>query len=154
VASVAWRIIREEHARSAFDGEGARRVGGRFNSRGTRVVYCADSLALAILEVMVHLPSYRAFRNRVAVRITFDAALAETLELGDLPPGWRSTPPAAVTQSIGDAWVGEGRSAVLRLPSVVVPEECNYVLNPAHPDFGRIQIDEPVAVTLDPRLMK
>jgi len=150
----AWRIVREEHARTAFDGEGARRVGGRFNSRGTAVVYCADSLALAILEVMVHLPSYRAFRNRVAVKISFDVELVESLDIEDLPDDWRAMPPSLATQLIGDRWVREGRSAVLRLPSVVVPAEFNYVLNPAHVDFGEIALEDPFPITLDPRLTK
>lgn len=150
----AWRVVKEGYARSAFDGEGARRAGGRFNGRGTAVVYAADSLALALLEVAVHVPTYRALRGRVAFRLTFDEALVETLLEGDLPSDWRSTPPSRSTQLVGDAWVREGRSAVLRVPSVVVPHAHNLVLNPAHPDFGRIEIGEPEPVPIDARLLK
>src|SRR5690606_32263997 len=90
----AWRVVKEEYARSAFDGEGARRAGGRFNGGGTAVVYAADSLALALLEVAVHVPTYRALRGRVAFRLTFDEALVETLAEAGLPADWRSTPPS------------------------------------------------------------
>lgn len=150
----AWRIVKAEYARTAFNGEGARRAGGRFNSRGTAVVYCADSLALAVLEVLVHLPSYNGLSNRVAFRVSFDEALVETLPAEDLPPRWRATPPGGATQQIGDVWVREARSAVLRLPSVVVPQEFNYVLNPAHPDFADVEIAAAVPVAFDPRLAK
>ena len=150
----AWRVVKEEYAGGAFDGEGARRAGGRFNSKGTAVVYAADALALALLEVAVHVPTYRALRGRVAFRLTFEEALVETLAEAELPADWRSTPPSRSTQIVGDAWVREGRSAVLRVPSVVVPHAHNLLLNPVHPDFGRITIGDPEPVFIDPRLVK
>jgi RES domain-containing protein len=138
----AWRVVRAEYARTAFDGEGARRAGGRFNSRGTAVVYTADSLALAMLEVAVHLPTYRGLRNRLAFHIEFDEALVETRSSEDLPNGWRATPPGRGTQRVGDIWVSEQRSAVLYVPSVIVPGARNFILNPAHPDFRLIRVDD------------
>lgn len=151
---VGWRLVSESHAVDAFRGEGASRVGGRFNSRGTPVVYAADSLSLAILEVLVHLPSYRAFGKRVAFRLTLPENLIELLDAGKLPPDWRISPPPRSTQHLGDEWVREGRSAVLHVPSVVAPHSYNVLLNPEHPDFSVIEIGEPEAVTLDPRLIK
>lgn len=150
----AWRVTKAAYARTAFDGEGARRAGGRFNSKGTAVVYAADSLALALLEVAVHLPSYHGLRGRVAFRLTFEASIVNTLTESDLPADWRSMPPARATQQLGDAWVREGQSAVLRVPSVVVPGAYNLVLNPAHEDFSRIEIEEPFPVPIDERLVK
>lgn len=150
----AWRVVAAKYADSAFDGEGARRSGGRFNSAGTRVVYAADTLALALFEVAVHLPSYRALLGRVAFRVTLDEGLVETLGEGDLPPDWRSTPPARAAQVFGDRWVSEGRSVALRVPSVLLPHHMNVILNPAHPDMEHVGIGGPEAVPIDPRLIK
>ncbi|MDT7858127.1 RES family NAD+ phosphorylase [Rubrivirga sp. S365] len=151
---VAWRVVPERYARSAFDGEGARLRGGRFNGPGTAAVYAADSLALAVLEVAVHLPSYRALLGRVGFRVEIPDALVETVAEGDLPSDWRSSPPSRSTQALGDAWVREGRSVVLRLPSVLLPHHTNVVLNPAHPAFGEVIVGPPEPVPIDPRLIK
>lgn len=150
----AWRVVAARYASTAFDGEGARRSGGRFNSAGTPVVYAADTLALALFEVAVHLPSYRALLGRVAFRVSIDEALVETLGEADLPSDWRSTPPARAAQMLGDRWVGEGRSVALRVPSVLLPHHRNVILNPAHPDFGQVGIGDREPVLIDPRLIK
>lgn len=152
--ATAWRLVREKYAGTAFDGSGARRSGGRFNSEGVAVVYAADALALALLEVAVHVPSYRGLRGRVAFLITFEEALVEVLAEAALPADWRSVPPPRSVQGIGDAWVREGRSAVLRVPSVVVAHHANLILNPAHPDFARVVVGAPEPVAIDPRLIK
>lgn len=151
---VAWRVVHARYADTAFDGEGAQRAGGRFNSPGTRVVYTADTLALAVFEVAVHLPSYRALLGRVAFRIEVPAALVETLAEPDLPADWRSTPPSRSTQTFGDTWVRDARSPALHLPSVLLPHHHNVVLNPTHPAFSEITIGAPDPVPIDPRLIK
>lgn len=151
---VAGRVVHARYAATAFDGEGAQRAGGRFNSPGTRVVYTADTLALAVFEVAVHLPSYRALLGRVAFRIEIPAALVDTLTESDLPTDWRATPPSRSTQIFGDAWVRDARSPALHLPSVLLPHHHNVVLNPAHPAFSKIAIGPPEQVPIDPRLIK
>ena len=151
---IAWRITSARYAASAFDGEGARRSGGRFNSAGTPVVYTSDALALAVLEIVVHLPTYRALRGRVAFRLDVPDDLVEALTEADLPPDWRATPPSRSTQSLGDAWVRGTRSAALLLPSVLLPHHTNLLLNPVHPGFARIAIGPPEPVPVDPRLVK
>ncbi|MDT0631455.1 RES family NAD+ phosphorylase [Rubrivirga litoralis] len=150
--TVVWRIVREKHAATAFSGVGAARAPGRFNSMGTPVVYTSDSYALAMLEVRVHVATFRGMRDRVAVSAEVDDDLVEALTVADLPPDWQERPAPTSTQALGDAWVASGRSAVLRVPSVVVPEQTNYLLNPQHPDFGRIRLGTPAALTVDPRL--
>ena len=150
----AWRVVPERYAASAFDGEGSRLMGGRFNSPGTAVVYAADTLALALFEVAVHVPSYRALLGRVAFRVTVPDALVRTLTDTDLPPSWRSTPPSRSTQTLGDAWEREARSVALRLPSVLLPHHTNVLLNPAHPDFTQVEVGLPESVPIDPRLVK
>jgi len=148
----AWRIVREDHGSTAFDGEGAWRFGGRWNSRGTRTVYTSATLSLAALETLVHLNPPVAFKY-VAIPIEFDEALVETFATSDLPADWNEEPPPPSTAEIGDRWVKESRSAVLELPSVIIPAEPNYLLNPAHSDFKRIRIGKPTPFSFDPRLI-
>ena len=148
----AWRIIKEKHAATAFSGEGARLFGGRWNSRGVPVVYTSSTYSLAALESLVHLNPSVPF-NYVASRIKLDPALLETIPPKALPPDWREEPPPPSSKAVGDAWVREARSAVLALPSVIIPGESNYLLNPAHPDFSKVSIGKPEAFVFDPRLL-
>ena len=147
-----WRIVREDHGYTSFDGEGAWRFGGRWNSRGTRTVYTSATLSLAALETLVHLNPPVAFKY-VAIPIEFDEALVETFATSDLPADWNEEPPPPSTAEIGDRWVKESRSAVLELPSVIIPAEPNYLLNPTHSDFKRIRIGKPTSFSFDPRLI-
>jgi RES domain-containing protein len=148
----AWRIVKARHAATAFDGEGARRHGGRWNSPGTRLVYTSGSQALAALEILVHLTPPVAL-SFVAIPVEFDDTLVGKVALADLPADWTEEPPPPTTQRIGDAWVRQARSAVLELPSVIVRTEPNFLLNPAHPDFRSIRIGNAVAFAFDPRLL-
>lgn len=148
----AWRIVREDHRSAAFDGEGAWLFGGRWNSRGTRIVYTSITLSLAALETLVHLNPPVAFKY-VAIPIEFDEALVETVAARDLPADWNEEPPPPSTAEIGDRWVRESRSAVLKLPSVIISAELNYLLNPGHSDFKRIRIGKPMPFSFDPRLI-
>ena len=148
----AWRIVREDHRSAAFDGEGAWLFGGRWNSRGTRIVYTSITLSLAALETLVHLNPPVAFKY-VAIPIEFDEALVETVAAMDLPADWNEEPPPPSTAEIGDRWVRESRSAVLKQPSVIISAELNYLLNPGHSDFKRIRIGKPMPFSFDPRLI-
>ena len=148
----AWRIVKAKHAATAFSGEGAAKTGGRWNSRGVPVVYASSTKSLAALETLVHLNPPVPF-TYVAFRLQFDAALVENIPLNRLPADWRVEPPPPSTNAIGDAWLREVRSAVLALPSVIVPGELNYLLNPAHPAFKRISIGKPERFAFDPRLL-
>ena len=148
----AWRIVKAKHAATAFSGEGAARGGGRWNSRGVWVVYASGTASLAALETLVHLDPPVPFKF-VTFRIKFDDAWVEHLPPTTLPPDWTDEPPPPATKAIGDRWVKELRSAVLELPSVIIPGEPNYLLNPAHPDFKKIIIGKPEPFSFDPRLL-
>jgi RES domain-containing protein len=150
----AWRIVKSEYADQAFTGEAAIRSPGRWNSSGTRVVYTASSVSLAILEVLVHLESTSPLPAYAMIEVSFGEALVEAIDPSSLPDGWRRYPPLPETQAIGDRWVTRATSAVLEVPSVIVPAEPNYLLNPAHADFGRIGIARPTQLSLDPRLLR
>ncbi len=147
-----WRIVKEKYAATAFDGEGAWRFGGRWNSRGTRVVYASATIALAALESLVHLNPPVAFKY-VAISVEFDHGIVEPVPASDLPSDWTEEPPPPSTMELGDLWVKASRSAVLELPSAIIPAERNYLLNPAHPDFKKVTIGNPVPFSFDPRLL-
>jgi len=149
----AWRIVKQKHAATAFSGEGAARTGGRWNSRGGRVVYASGSQALAALESLVHLNPPALFAY-VTFGASFNRAFCETLPQRALPPNWRLAPAPPSCQALGDAWLHEERSAVLEVPSVIVEGESNYLLNPAHPDFKNIVISPPRQFSFDPRLLR
>lgn len=149
----AWRIVKARHAAKAFSGEGAAMFGGRWNSRGVRVIYASASQSLAMLESLVHLNPPMAFEY-VAIGVDFGAATIRKLADDLLPPDWRHEPPPASTQILGDAWVLSNSSAILAVPSVILPSETNYVLSPAHPDFRRIKVGKPEPFAFDPRLLK
>ena len=149
-----WRIVESSYKNKAFSGDGARLFGGRWNSKGFAVIYTAGSLALASIEMVVNLPSPKLLEAFVGIPVTFDAELVESLPPDQYPRNWLHRPISIETRAIGDRWIKQRRSPVLKVPSVVVPEEFNYPINPAHPDFARIEIGRPVIYRFDPRLAK
>lgn len=150
----AYRIVKAKYARNAFDGEGARMWGGRWSGIGTRVVYVAGGLSLAILEVMVHLQQSEFLSGYVVIEIRFPEDIIRDLDPSLLPAHWRVSPPPVRTMEIGDNWVRESSSAILKVPSVIVPSEHNFLINPAHPDFSRIRIADPAPLDIDPRVFR
>jgi RES domain-containing protein len=146
----AWRITRAEYAADAFTGEGAAKVGGRWNSRGVAVVYTSGTRALAALETLVHLNPPMVFKYKI-IRLEFASELVRHIQ-SKLPSDWRVLPAPDSTRRLGDAWVREARSAILAVPSIIIPDETNYLLNPAHPDFKKIVIGKPVDFAFDARL--
>ncbi|MGD9825259.1 RES family NAD+ phosphorylase [Desulfobacter sp.] len=148
---ISYRIVKEKHAHSAFNGEGARLYGGRWNSQGVAVVYTSDSLALCCLEVFVNLPSYEFFKGFVYFKLFFDEKFVQGADLQD---GWNGRPISKVSQEIGDNWIRERNSAVLRVPSVIIPEGNNYLINFNYQDSNQIKIGDPISLDFDPRLKK
>lgn len=151
-AVVAWRLVRQRHAATAFSGEGARIFEGRWNSAGVAVVYCSENLALAALEILVHVQPVAVAEPFRTFRVALDDALITRVERDKLPKGWNLQPPTTVSKTIGDEWVKSGRSVALALPSLLVPLERTYLLNPKHPDFRKVQIRDMGNFTLDRRL--
>lgn len=142
----AWRIDKLKWAATSFDGLGAAKEGGRWNSSGVRIVYCSRHLAMAAQEKFIHLPKPVSAAVRfIKFRIGFGKLAVETVS--DLPAEWDLSPPTSQTQKIGDEWATSGRTAILAVPSALIAEETNYLLNPLHPDFKHIVISphEPFA---------
>jgi RES domain-containing protein len=148
----AWRLVKHRYLAQAWDGEGARQFGGRWNSPGVPVVYTSETLALALLEVLVRLQSTKVLHGYSAVRCEFDEALIRSVDVSGLPAGWERSPAPPELAAIGDEWFRNAASPVLRVPSAIVPLEHNYLLNPLHPEFPAIRLGTAVAFPIDPRL--
>lgn len=148
----AWRIIKKKHLKTALTGEGARLYGGRWNSKGKPLIYAAESRALAVTEILVHLDSSAPLARYVAIKVEFDEALVQEIEVTVLPNTWQAEPAPKRLQIIGDQWIDAATSAVLRVPSAVIQGEFNYLLNPAHPDFQKLKFSAPENFRMDKRL--
>lgn len=135
----------------ANSGRGAAIFGGRWNRVGTEVIYAAESPSLAALEILVHFSSLPGNFALTQILIPEDVSML-TWDLASLPDGWDSEVPSALTQDLGEKWVQSAEHAVLRIPSSIVPTDFNYVINPAHPLFPRIEFGAPKPFRFDPRL--
>ncbi len=151
---IAWRIVQAHVADLAFAGEGARRFGGRWNSKGFAVVYSSGSISLAILEVLVHIQIYDILEEYVSIPVEFDQKLSLAMNPDELPDNWNTDPSPPAIQQIGDNWVESRQSVILEFPSAIVPTEKNYLLNPAHPDFSKLNFGSPAKLGFDSRLIK
>jgi RES domain-containing protein len=151
-----WRICRRRYAKRAFDGEGAREFGGRWNRRGDAVAYASPTLSLAALELFVNLVPARVPKDLVAISATIpDEVSIEQWEISTLPRNWLQTAPLPeALQNLGSEWIQSHRTAVLLVPSVVIPEEFNVLLNPAHVDCARREVGRPRRFQFDPRMWK
>ncbi len=149
----AWRIVKTRHASRAFDGSGARIAGGRWNKVGVSMIYTADSLALAFLETIVHLPKTDLIKKLFChTSVRFDSRLVKSLSLDELPADWDALPPSESTQEIGSEWVESNASVILKVPSTIIPVESNYLINPLHSDFMKLSIGNPIPFAFDPRV--
>jgi len=152
-----FRIEREKYLDATLQGVGASlSSGGRWNSLNTRMVYTAGSRALAILEIAVHLDfSEDLPDDRCMVEILIpDELKVLSLAAEDLPIGWDSKPPQQLTQLLGDRFVRECAAAILKVPSAIVPEEHNYLINPLHPDIAQLEVLGTSRLVLDERLRR
>ena len=150
-----YRLLRKPFSATPFDGEGSFRFGGRWSRPGTRVVYTAEHLSLAMIEYLAHLDADRppAHLMLASADIPDDVS---TLRLtpSRLPAAWRSYPAPDALQAIGDRFAQELEACVLVVPSVLAVTDSNWILNPAHPDFARVQLHPAKPFDYDPRLIK
>jgi RES domain-containing protein len=146
-----WRI--SNHLSLA--GDGALRTPGRWHFRGRRVFYCAQSPAAALLEILVHFEidiQDLPVRYRLLKIEAPDDVQIERVSVDDLPVNWRQK--TEVTRELGDRWLVKGSAALLSVPSAIVPETFNILLNPAHQDAKRIVVVQTGEHAIDPRLLK
>jgi len=151
----AFRVVKEKHAPDAFNGEGSRRFGGRWNHKGAAVVYLSDTLCLAALEQFIHLG--REGLHIPLVYFTIDIpehVSVKHIERDTLSKDWRKEPPPNSTKNLGTQWVRSKISAMLRVPAVILPIGFNYIANLAHPEFRDIKISDPESFSFDSRMWK
>ena len=155
---VLWRIAQEtrEYRADDLSGGGAAKIGGRWNSVGKAVVYTSMSAALAYLEALAHLGSGVPM-NRYLVRVTVPDRIwdkAAWAKEKDLPKTWRAEPAGIGSVQFGDKWLATGSSALLCLPSAIVPEESNILINPNHADAAFIKAKVHRQLLFDPRMLR
>lgn len=151
---IVYRIEREKHLETTLLGIGASLSKGyRWNSFNTRLVYTAESRALATLEVSVHLDLSEDLPNdRYYVEIDIpDNITIHEVNIDDLPEDWDSKPPTIITQTIGDDFINYNEAAILKVPSSIVPQEFNYLINPNHNDSIKIKVINTRKMSFDPR---
>lgn len=150
---LAWRLVKTRFAATAFDGEGARINGGRWNSPGIAAAYASSTTSLALLEVLVHVQSVIVLRSYSIVSVEIPESCVEELQKAAIPPDWKASPPPASTQGIGDHWIAARSAAVLKVPSAVIDSEFNFLINVSHPDFSKLHPGTPKPFELDSRLL-
>ena len=153
-----WRIAQETRDYQADDvsGQGAAKTGGRWNSPGTLVVYCSRSVALAYLEALAHL-GRQVPRDRFLVRIVVPDMVWDRALLAkerELPKAWRAEPAGISSMQFGSKWLKSHKSALLCLPSVIVPEDTNVLINPEHEDARSIHARVERQLLFDPRVLR
>ena len=149
-----WRICRARFADEAFTGEGARRFGGRWNSRGVPMVYASGSLALAAIELFVHLEPNLQPDDLVSIAATLpEGEPAKRLGPEQLPAGWWADDFEPL-RAIGDKWIREKSSLAISVPSAAMRAEWNVLVNPLHPAIAEIKIEEPRAFRFDARMFR
>lgn len=152
-----WRIAKHtlKYQASDMSGDGAKRTGGRWHSKGVAAVYAATSIALATLETLAHLGNQISPRNAFLVKLTVPVSVwrtREIIEVADLPATWLAEPPGLTTVELGDGWLAGLSSSLLLVPSVIIPEEYNVLINPCHPDSSRIKAVVLRQYIYDPRM--
>ncbi|MBK8281710.1 MAG: RES family NAD+ phosphorylase [Saprospiraceae bacterium] len=152
-----FRIAQAQYARD-LTGTGARLYGGRWNSEGHRAIYAASYRSLALLEVLVHL-DLNSLQERVyemaILSLSVQASKSMTkLETKDLPALWMQPENQSLTQKLGDQFLMENLTLLLQVPSAIMPEEYNYIINPMHPLMKEVNISNIRTLNLDQRLIK
>lgn len=149
-----WRICRKAFAKPPLSGEGGLYASARWHTSPRRIVYASHSLALACLEMLVHLDPALIPADLVAVEIDVPPGVSiRELTVAELPKSWRRYPAPRSLQRLGDAWLDGRQSAMLCVPSAVVPSERNYLLNPLHEDAQQITVARRIPFAFDPRLL-
>ncbi|MBS0612473.1 MAG: RES family NAD+ phosphorylase [Proteobacteria bacterium] len=149
-----FRLGAAQFTDSHWKGEGGLHVDGRWHVAGRRIVYTAQSLSLAQLEVLVHIADRKQLpKLALAQAMIPDDLTLQAINTSDLPPDWRRfSPYSDNTQRLGMQWLATQQSAVLKVPSAISDAEWNYLLNPLHPDFKKLEMGKPKLFVMDPRV--
>jgi RES domain-containing protein len=150
---IVYRVSSGEYETRLWNGNGGLNFDGRWNTKGHRIVYTSECLALAVLENLVNIGRFSRFEKYFKARAEIpEKFIIEINELLLMKNRWNDPEIGHETQEIGDRWLKEKKSAVLRVPSAVLNSECDFLLNPEHPDFGKLNLYPAVPLEIDPRL--
>lgn len=141
-----WRLVKEKYALNALNGEGARITGGRWNLPGISMVYTSSTLSLALLELLVHFDRNYIPKGYVYIAIDVPSKIQVS--------AFRTEQKKLSTQQVGSEWVQKENSLISAVPSMIVPIEKNYLINPNHSDFKKLKISKPEPFLMDPRLIQ
>lgn len=151
---IVFRIARTSYIRD-LSGTGAKRYGGRWNAKGTAILYTSRHRSLAILELLVN-ANIQTLPNELSILKLQLPDLSNSVELSpsDLPDNWRNTPAPFRLSKIGSDWIDSGSSLTMTVPSVIVPEEQNILVNPGQPDFNQVKIESVSSFNIDSRFLQ
>lgn len=147
-----YRIAKEVYIKD-LTGIGAKAVGGRWNFRGIAVLYTSSSISLSVLECLAHFPAAFAPKDMALATITIPDDSIEEVTLDQLPDNWQDVPSPRILKEFGQRWIKDQNSLVLKVPSIIVPQECNYIINPFHPEFQKVQLEEVTPFYFDDRVL-
>lgn len=149
---IVYRLSRGPY-RNDLSGRGAEIAGGRWNSKGTAILYTSESIALCTVEIAVHMPLGIVPKDYYLVRIEIpDDVSIKTLSEADMPADWKSFPHANSTQELGDNFVQQQEHLVLKVPSATVQGNYNFLVNPYHPEFNKVKVIDTAIFEFDKRL--
>lgn len=149
-----FRLIRRKYSID-FSGKGAAKSGNRWNSKGVEIIYCAESRALAMAEVAVHLTIATLPGDYLMAEIDIPGSISmKSVKEKDLPEDWNTFPHSISTQRMGDDFIYSKEVCILKVPSAVVKGDFNYLINPNHPDFKKIKVDNNYVFPFDRRMFK
>jgi len=149
-----FRIAKQQHLND-LSGEGARLFGGRWNKRGTHMLYTSESLSLSVLELLVHADYQFIPQDFGYLQLEIsDTTIISQVKPAILKQNWRHNPPLSFTQDYGSKWISSNKNLVLKVPSAVLPMTFNYLINPMHPDFESVKVIKKGVLELDSRIVK
>ena len=149
---MVYRIAKCDYIND-FSGTGAAMYGGRWNSKGTYILYCASSSSLALLESIVHISSIIKLSLCIAC-LHLPTSHIKQISESELPEGWQNNPAPFILKDIGDAFIRENKFLALKLPSAIIPMEYNFLINPAHEEFKQVELEFVRKISIDERLIK
>ena len=152
---IVWRITERQYAATPLDGEGSRRFGTRWNHPGRKIVSTSETLSLAGLERLVHFAPALSPSNLASIKILIpDESNVQTVNPLELPSDWRTYPAPESLARIGDAWYDVRKTLLLKVPSAVIPQEYNVLINAEHPAIASVRVMDVAPFTFDCRLYK
>ncbi|MDP8243529.1 MAG: RES domain-containing protein [Candidatus Hinthialibacter antarcticus] len=150
----AWRLVHSKYLNKPLTGEGAQKSGGRWNHKGTPIIYAAQAISLSVLEILARILDSGDLKHYRFRSVEFDDSQVQRIEQSELSLNWNSLPPTNETKDIGNEWAKSNQSLILAVPSVIIPIECNYLINPSHPEFRSLVIHtNKVKFDFDQRLL-